>query len=85
MSAGIERHAKVSGPKGLINSRKEKSQFVKMFHSVRIGLKSEVAHLAQPKVHSLSSPISIFAEETPVSVNHCIESSSIRKNITIIH
>ena len=68
MPARIEGHAKVSGPEMLVNSGKVKTHSMKMFHGVLIGLKSAVAHLAQPKVHSLSSLVSVLTELAPVTV-----------------
>ena len=59
MSTRIEGHTEVSGPKGFVHSRKIEVHLGEMFDNVVIGLDVHVSHLAQPEVHSLSSPRSI--------------------------
>ena len=44
-----------------------------------------VSHPAQPKVHSLDSPVSIFIEEKIVSTDESTESFFVGRNIRIIH
>ena len=84
MSAAIEGHTKVGGPKGFVNGREVEAHLGEMFHCVVIWLETQVSHLAQPKVHSLSSPVSILTEEASVSVNQGIECASIGRNIVIV-
>ena len=67
MSAGIEWHANVSGPKRFVQSRKVDTHLIEMFNGVVSWFESKISHLAQPKVHSLSSPVSIFMEEVAVA------------------
>ena len=55
MSARVEGHAEVSGPKRFVHTREVEIHLVKMLHRVVIGLEFRVTHFAQPKVHSLRS------------------------------
>ena len=67
MASRIERHTKVSRPKWFVHSRTVKIHASERFHCVLIRFDSQVSHLAQPEVHSLGSPVSIFMEEATVS------------------
>ena len=69
VSTRIEGHAKVSGPKGFVHGREVERGFhaSERFNCVVVRFDSQVSHLAQPEVHSLSSPVSIFMEETAVA------------------
>ena len=81
----VEEHAEVGGPKWFVDGREVELHLGEMFYCVLIGFKSEITHLAQPKVHSLRSPVSIFMEEAAVSFDESTESSFVERNITIIH
>ena len=84
MPSRIERHTKVGGPKGLVNGREVEAHLGEMFYCIMGWLESEISHLAKPKVHSRSSPVSILTEEASVSVNQGIECASIGRNIVIV-
>tara|TARA_B100000242_G_C42591808_1_gene279859 strand:+ start:67 stop:372 length:306 start_codon:yes stop_codon:yes gene_type:complete len=85
VSSGIEEHTKVGGPKGLVNGREVEAHLGEMFYCMMGWLESEISHLAEPKVHSLCSPVSILTEEASVSVNQGIECASVGRNIVIVH
>ena len=85
MSARIERHAKVGGPKRLVNTWEVDTHMIEWFCSVMGWFDSQISHPAQPIVHPLDSPVSIFMEQKIVSSDECVESSSTRRNIGIIH
>ena len=85
MTMRNEGHTKVSGPEWFVNSREVEAHLGKMSYCVVSWLESEISHLTKPKVHSLSSPSSIFTEYTSVSVNQRIERASTRRNIAIVH
>ena len=85
MSAAIEGHTKVGGPKGFVNGREVEAHLGEMFYCMMGWLESEISHLAEPKVHSLCSPVSILTEEASVSVNQGIECASVGRNIVIVH
>ena len=85
VSKRIKRHTKVSGPERLVDTGEVEVHLGEMLYGVVGWLKSKISHLTQPEVHSFCSPLSIFTEETPVSINQCIECSSVGRNITIIY
>ena len=85
MSTRIEWHAKVRGPERSVNNREVEAHLGEMFYCMMGWLESMISHLAEPKVHSRSSPVSILTEEASVSVNQGIECASIGRNIVIIH
>ena len=68
VSTRIEGHAKVGGPEWFVNSGEVERGLHASERSncVVIRFDSQVSHLAQPEVHSLSSPLSITVEETTV-------------------
>ena len=49
--------------KRFVHSREVEFHLIEMFDCVVIRFDPQVSHLAQPEVHSLSSPVSIFMEE----------------------
>ena len=67
VSTRIEGHAEVGGPERFVHTREVKIHASEWFDCVLIRFDSQVSHLAQPEVHSLSSPFSIFMEETAVA------------------
>ena len=83
--AKIERHSKVSGPKRFVHAREVEIHASERFYCVLIRFDSQVSHLAQPEVHSLSSPVSIFTEENTVAFDESTKRSLVGRNITIIH
>ena len=85
MSAAIEGHTKVGGPKRFVNTREVQAHLIESFNKVMSRFDSQVSHLAQPEVHSLSSPVSIFMEETAVSFDESTKRSIVGRNIAIIH
>ena len=85
MSSGIEEHTKVGGPEWFVYSREVEAHLGEMFYCMMGWLESEISHLAKPKVHSRSSPVSILTEDASVSVNQGIECASVGRNIVIVH
>ena len=85
VSPRIEGHTEVSGPKRFVDTREVHIHARERFHGVLIRSDSQVSHLAQPEVHSLSSPVSIFTEEATVSFDKSTKRSSGGRNIRIIH
>ena len=67
VSARIEGPTKVGGPKRLVHSREIKIHASERFHRVVIRFDSQVPHLTQPEIHSLSSPVSILMKEAAVA------------------
>ena len=69
MSARIEGHAKVGSPEWFVNSGEVERGLHASERSncVVIRFDSQVSHLAQPEVHSLSSPVSILTEKAAVA------------------
>jgi hypothetical protein len=63
----VEGQAEVGGPEWFVNTREVEIHASERFDCVVIRFDSHVSHLAQPKVHSLSSPVSIFMEEVAVA------------------
>ena len=85
MSTRIEWHTEVSGPKRFVNSREVDTHLIEWFYSVMSWFDPQVSHPAQPIVHPLDSPVSIFMEEKVVTLDECVKSSSIGRNITVVH
>ena len=85
VSSRIEGHAEVGGPEWFVHSGEVKIHARERFYCVLVRFDFHVTHLAQPKVHSLRSPVSIFMEEAAVSFDESTESSFVERNITIIH
>ena len=67
VSSRVEGHAKIGGPERFVHSRKVKIHASERFYCVLIRFDFHVSHLAQPEVHSLSSPLSISVEEAAVA------------------
>ncbi len=85
MATRIEWHTKVSGPERFVDTRKVEIHASKRFNCVVIWLDFHVSHLAQPEVHSLSSPVSRITVEAAVSSDEHTKRSFIGRYITIIH
>ena len=85
MATRIEWHAKVSGPEWFVDTRKVEIHASERFYCVLIRFDSQVSHLAQPEVHSLRSPVSIFMEEAAVAPEQSTKRSLVGRNIRIIH
>ena len=81
----IEGHAKVSGPEMLVNSGKVDTHLIECFNNVMIWFDPQVSHPAQPIVHPLDSPVSIFMEEKIVSTDESTKSSNTRRDMRIVH
>ena len=72
MAMRDEGHTKVSCPKRFVHSGEVEIHLREVFDGVVSRLESEISHLAKPKVHSRSSPVSILTEDASVSVNQSI-------------
>ena len=85
VSSRIEGHAEFSSPERFVHSREVEIHASERLNCVVIGFDSQVSHLAQPEIHPLSSPVSIFKEENTVSLDESTKCSIIGRHITIIH
>ena len=85
VSTRIEGHAKVGCPKWLVHTGKVDTHLIECFNNVMIWFDPQVSHPAQPIVHPLDSPVSIFMEEKIVSFDECVESSNIWRYMRILH
>ena len=85
VSTRIVGHAEIGGPKRFVHSGKVNVHLIECFHSVVRWFDPQVSHPTQPIVHPLDSPVSIFMEEKIVSSDECVEGSSTRRNIGIVH
>ena len=85
MSARIEGHAEIGGPEWFVDTWKVDIHLIECLFSVMSWFDPQVSHPAQPIVHPLYSPVSIFMEEEIVASDVCVESPNVWRNITIIH
>ena len=85
VTSRIEWHAEVSGPKRFVNTGEVDTHLFECLGNVVIWFDPQVSHPAQPIVHSLDSPVSIFIEEKIVSTDESTKSFFVGRNITIIH
>lgn len=67
MTTRIEGHTRISGPERFVHSGEVKIHARERFDSVMVRFDSQVSHSAQPEVHSLRTPLSIFTEEAAVA------------------
>jgi hypothetical protein len=72
-------------PKRFVITGKVEIHLAEWFHRVLIRFDFHVSHLAQPVIHSLSSPVSIFMEEAAVPSENSTKRSIIRRDTRIIH
>ena len=85
VSSRVEGHAKIGGPERFVNTGKVKIHASERFYCVLIRFDFHVSHLAQPEIHSLSSPVSIFTEENTVAFDESTKRSFVGRYISIIH
>ena len=85
VSTRIKGHVKVGGPERFVHTRKIDTHLVECFNKVMSRFDSQVSHSAEPIVHSLDSPVSIFVEEVPVSPDESTKSFFFGRYITIVH
>ena len=85
MTMRNEGHTKVSGPEWFVHSREVDTHLVECFRSVVSWFDPQVSHPAQPIVHPLDSPVSIFTEEKIVSSDESTKSSIVGRDMRIIH
>ena len=85
MCARVEGHAEVCCPERFVDTREVDTHLIEWFSSVVSWLDPQISHPAQPIVHPLDSPVSIFMEEEIVASDESTKSSFVRRYMWIIH